>query len=95
MFKMMLSYKPFYQVPAECENLLESVNRNHVQQGGNMALTVQPAFVLLSVVVSIVLQELIYCFTEFSLWENGLKEINSQFDPEVNKLIPTPLSVHV
>lgn len=32
-------------------------------------------------VLSIVLEERIYCFREFSLWENGLKEINSEFDP--------------
>ena len=41
-----------------------------------------PAAFLVDVfVLSIVLEEMIYCFREFSLWENGLREINSEFDP--------------
>ncbi len=39
------------------------------------------AFLMEVFVLSIVLVEMIYCFRGFSLWENGLREINSEFDP--------------
>lgn len=47
---------------------------------GRHAVLLQP-FLVEVFVLSIVLEEMIYCFREFSLWENGLREINSEFDP--------------
>lgn len=32
-------------------------------------------------VLSIVLEEMIYCFRELLLWENGLEKFNLEFDP--------------
>lgn len=39
------------------------------------------AFLVEVFVLAIVVEEMIYCFRELSLWENGLREINSEFDP--------------